>query len=68
MKGIEMSLPKYIVVTKTIKYDVSFILEDNEPDIDPETVTLDELVDCIDELITSDFGNEEPLPDITFEY
>ena len=63
-----MSLPKYIVVTKTIKYDVSFILEDNEPDIDPETVTLDELVDCIDELITSDFGNEEPLPDITFEY
>jgi len=63
-----MPLPKYIIATKQIPYDVSFILEDNYPDMDPETVTLEELVDCIDEQLVSDFGSELPLPDITYQY
>ena len=60
-------LPKYIVATKQIHYAVSDILEDNGI-TDYSTLSLDELVELIDETITQDFGYEEPLPDFTYEY
>lgn len=59
-------LPQYIVATKVIEYRVDWIIEDNG--IDPDTVTVDELVELIEETIIQDFGYEQPYPEITYEY
>jgi len=60
-----MPLPKYIVATKTVRYVVSDILEDN--DIDINTVAPVDLLEYIEETLITDFGYEEPNPTITFE-